>query len=54
MRRAIKSGRIHAIKLGTGKRAIYRIPYNEISRMSRFNLDEYIEKMVQERMKNDE
>lgn len=49
IRRAIKSGKISSIKIGTGKRPVYRIPYSEIGRMAEFDLNEYIEKIIEER-----
>ena len=51
IRRAIKSKRISAIRMGTPKKPMYRIPYNEIARMAKFDLDEYIDKMVEQRLK---
>lgn len=45
VRRAIKSGKISAINLGDGINKIYRIPYDEIGRMAKFDLDEYIKRM---------
>lgn len=49
IRRAIKSGKISAIKIGSGKRPIYRISYNEIGRMAEFDLEEYINKIIEQR-----
>lgn len=49
IRRAIKSGRISFIKIGSGKRPVYRIPYSEIGRMAAFDLEEYIDKIIQQR-----
>jgi len=51
IRNAIKSKRISALKIGTPKKHIYRIPHNEIARMFKFDLDEYIEKIVEQRLK---
>lgn len=34
IRNAIKIGRIGAFRIGTGKRAIYRIPYSEFERVT--------------------
>lgn len=51
IRNAIKKKRINAFKIGSEKRPIYRIPYNEIARMARFDLEEYIDMMVEKRLK---
>jgi len=53
IRRSIKSGRINAFRIGSGKKSIYRIPYCEIGRMAKFDLDEYIEKIIEKRSKKD-
>ena len=50
IRRAIKKGKISALKLGQGKRTIYRIPYSEAARMMEFDLAEYIEMEVRKRL----
>ena len=36
--RAIQFGRVHAIRIGTGKKAVYRIPETEFRRMLDFDL----------------
>ncbi len=46
IRRAIKSGRIVAFKVGK----VYRISRYEISRMAEFDLDAYIEEEVKKRL----
>jgi excisionase family DNA binding protein len=46
IRRAIKSGRIIAFKVGK----VYRISKYEISRMAEFDIEDYIEKEVQKRL----
>lgn len=46
IRRAIKSGRIAAFKVGS----VYRIARSEIARMAEFDLSEYIEQEVQKRL----
>lgn len=47
VRRAIKSGRINAFKVGSGKRSTYRIPKSEINRIALFDLEAIIEKMIE-------
>lgn len=43
IRRAIESGRIHAFRVGNGKKASFRIPESEIERMMAFDLTLLIE-----------
>lgn len=43
IRRAIDYGRIHAFRVGFGKKAQYRIPKSEIERMMAFDLTNIIE-----------
>lgn len=49
IRRSIKSGRIQAFKVGSGKKSIYRIPFSEIQRIALFDLEEMIEKIIEKR-----
>lgn len=49
VRRAIKSGRIAAFRVGSGQKASFRIPHNEISRIALFDLKEMIENIIKER-----
>lgn len=48
IRRAIKSGRICAFKLGTEKKSTYRIPHNEIDRIIIGDMRKLIKKLIQE------
>lgn len=48
IRRAIESGRIHAFRIGKGKKASFRIPKTEIERMMAFDLTELIENRAKE------
>lgn len=50
IRRAIKSGRLSAVRIGSGKRATYRIPLSEINRIAIMDLEFYIEQIVQIRI----
>lgn len=50
IRRSIKSGRIDALKVGSGKRSVYRIARTEVNRMAKFDLDAIIENEVQKRL----
>ncbi len=51
IRRAIKSGRINAIRIGSGKKGVYRIPASEINRIALIDLEELIKKIIEEREK---
>jgi excisionase family DNA binding protein len=46
VRRAIKSGRISAFKVGYGKKSSYRIAKAEIHRIALFDLEDMIEKLI--------
>lgn len=48
VRRAIKSGRVSAFKIGSGKSA-YRIARSETNRMALIDLEKIIEKKIKER-----
>lgn len=46
IRRAIKGGKIQAIRIGMGERTPYRIPKSEINRIAIFDLEHMIEKII--------
>ena len=52
IRRAIKSGRISAFRVGSGTKAMYRIPHSEINRIALFDLKELIAKIIQDKGAN--
>jgi len=52
IRRQIKNGRIEALKICNGKKILYRIPYSEVNRIALFDLKEYIERIIEDRMKD--
>ena len=52
VRRAIKSGRIGAFKVGSGKKSTYRIPRSEINRIALFDLEDMIKKIIDERVRD--
>lgn len=52
IRRSIKCGRISAIKIGSGKRHVYRISTTEILRMAEIDMQQYVELEVQKRIKD--
>lgn len=49
--RAIKSGRLCAIRIGKGKRACMRISKSEINRIALFDMKEMVDKIIGEREK---
>lgn len=51
IRRAVKSGRINAFKIGYGRKSIYRICRTEISRIAIFDLEEMIERIIEKRQR---
>lgn len=50
IRRSIKSGRINAFRVTSGKKPAYRISRSEINRIAILDLEDIIEKMIEERM----
>lgn len=50
VRRSIKSGKMSALRIGSGKRACYRISKTEIDRIALFDLEEMIDKVIKKRM----
>lgn len=50
IRRGIKSGRIHAIRLGNGSHSVYRIPRTEINRMAFDDLEKVINLLIDKKM----
>lgn len=52
IRRSIRRGRINAIRIGGGKRSVYRIPKSEMNRMAICDLEKIIEAMVEKRIQN--
>jgi len=51
IRRAIKTNRISALKIGKAKNSILRIAVSELIRMAEFDLEEIIEREVEKRLK---
>lgn len=51
IRRAIKNGRINALRLSSTKKSTYRIARTEIDRIALFDMEEMIDKIVEKRMK---
>jgi excisionase family DNA binding protein len=52
VRRAIKSGRLNAFRIGEGIRSVYRIPKTEVDRIALCGMQELIEKMIEKKMGN--
>ena len=49
VRRAIRKGRVAAIRICTGKKILYRIPRSELTRVSLQDMEELIEKIIEKR-----
>lgn len=45
--RAIKSGRLNAVRIGYGKKAAYRIPVTEIHRIALCDLEDLVNKIIE-------
>lgn len=54
VRRWIKNGNIQAIKIGPKNKPTYRIDKTEIGRIAMFNLEETIERIIEDREKKKE
>lgn len=54
VRRLIKKGRLIAVSMGTEKKAHYRIARSELNRIAVIDLNVYIEKIVDDRLKGKE
>jgi len=50
---SIKSGRIHACRIGGGKKGSYRIYENDIERLIESDSREIIEKIIQNRVEEE-
>lgn len=46
VRRSIKHGKLQCVRIGIGKKAGYRIPKSEISRVALFDLKDMIKKIL--------
>ena len=46
VRRAIKSGKINCLRVGTGVRAIYRIPRTETNRLAYEHLEKVVKNLI--------
>jgi len=49
--RGIRTGKIHAFRLGYGKKSAYRIPKTEINRMAFEDLERVIEGIIEKKTK---
>lgn len=49
--RSIKSGRLSALRLGSGKKACFRIHKSETNRIALFDMKEMIDKIIEEKGK---
>jgi len=48
IRSSLKKGRLQSIRIGEGKKAGYRIPRSEISRIALFDLKDMIKRTLEE------
>lgn len=53
IRKAIKSGKITAFKIGKGPKSEWRILHSEIERLISYDMKEIIDRLVVERLKNE-
>lgn len=51
IRKSIKAGRINAFRVGPGKKASFRIPASEVNRLSVCDLEEIVNRIIEERMR---
>ncbi len=49
--RAIKSGRLNAVRIGEGKKASFRIAKSEINRIAVCDMEEMITRIIEEKIK---
>jgi len=54
IRSMVYSGRLNAIRIGSGKNASYRIPRSEVQRLAVVDLDKIIDKLVEKKLKERE
>lgn len=47
IRRAIKNGRISAIRVGSSKKGAFRIAYSEIDRLSKVELQDIVKRLAE-------
>lgn len=46
IRKAIKKGRIQAMRTGVGNRTAYRIPANEVSRLCEMDMSKVLQQLI--------
>jgi len=49
--RAIKSGKLNALRIGAGKKSAYRISVYEINRIALYDLEHLVSKIIEEKIK---
>ena len=49
--RSIKKGRLNAVRIGHGIKSAYRIPVSEIGRISWCDMEKFINRVVEEKIK---
>ncbi len=49
--RAIKTGKLNAVRIGSGKKAAYRIASSETNRIALCDLEQLVSKIIEEKIK---
>lgn len=49
VRKGIRTGHIHAFRIGSSRKSSFRIPNSEFGRMGMFTLDEVVENIVKQK-----
>ena len=50
--RAIKTGRLNAVRIGSGKKAAFRIAASEVNRIALCDLEQFVSKIIEEKINN--
>ena len=49
--RAIRKGKLNAVRIGSGKKATFRISSSEVNRIALCDLEELVSKIIEEKIK---
>lgn len=49
--RAIKTGKLNAVRIGSGKKATFRIASSEVNRIALCDLEQLVSKIIEEKIK---
>ena len=50
--RSIKSGKLTAVRIGSGKKSTFRIARSEIHRIALYDMEDLVTKILQEKLKS--